>query len=123
LEHLNDPSDSIIKAMKWLKKDGIIQIEVPSSNHLIAKIYNLFYKIRGTNYVTNLSPMHEPFHLYEFGLKSFKEHSKNNSYKIIHYEYLVCSIYNLPRILHPFLKFVMSKTNTGMQLSIWLKKI
>ena len=32
--------------------------------------------MRGTNYVTNISPMHSPFHLYEFGLKSFEELGK-----------------------------------------------
>tara|TARA_B100000963_G_C22514348_1_gene619918 strand:+ start:234 stop:1103 length:870 start_codon:yes stop_codon:yes gene_type:complete len=123
LEHLNDPSYSIIKSMKWLKKGGIVQIEVPSSKHLIAKIYNLFFKLRSTNYVTNLSPMHEPYHLYEFDLKSFEEHSKRNGYEIVHYEYFICSIYNIPTLFHPVLSWIMKITNTGMQLSIWLKKL
>jgi 2-polyprenyl-3-methyl-5-hydroxy-6-metoxy-1,4-benzoquinol methylase len=123
LEHLNNPSKSINKAMTWLKPGGVIQIEVPSSNHLIAKLYNLFFKLRGTNYVTNLSPMHEPFHMYEFGLRSFKQHAKNNNYEIAKYQYFVCNIYNIPKIFHSSLRYIMKKTNTGMQLSIWLRKI
>src|SRR5690606_18431706 len=38
LEHLYDPSDSILKALKWLKSNGIIHIEVPSSKWLTVRI-------------------------------------------------------------------------------------
>ena len=122
LEHLNNPSESIAKAMSWLKPGGLIQIEVPSSKHLIAKLYNWYFKLRGTNYVTNLSPMHEPYHLYEFGMESFQKHATQNNYKIAHFEYMVCSIYNIPSLLHPVLRQIMAATDTGMQLSIWLRK-
>ena len=123
LEHLYDPSYSIEKALKWLKPGGLIQIEVPSSKHLISKIYNFYFKFRGTNYVTNLSPMHDPYHLYEFDLKSFEINSNKLGYTIAHHEYFVCKIYNIPSLFHPILKWIMKNTNTGMQLSIWLKKL
>lgn len=122
LEHLYSPSEALEKALKWLKPNGIIHIEVPSSKWLIAKLYNWFFKLRGTNYVTNTSPMHEPYHMYEFDLKSFQKNSKLLGYKIIDYEYSVCNIYFIPKIFHSFLKWYMKKTNTGMQLTIWLKK-
>lgn len=76
LEHLYNPSESIKKALKWLKPNGIIHIEVPSSNWLINKFINFFYKLKFSDYVGNTSPMHEPFHLYEFSLKSFEKHAK-----------------------------------------------
>jgi len=60
-EHLYHPAQSLEKALKWLKPDGIIQIEVPSSKHFIAKLFNFYYRVRGTNYVTHISPMHNPF--------------------------------------------------------------
>ena len=122
LEHLYEPSESIEKAIKWLKPGGLVQIEVPSSKYLISKIFNLYFKIMGTNYVTNLSPMHVPYHLYEFDLKSFELNAKKLGYEIAHFEYFVCNIYKIPTILHPMLKWIMKKTNTGMQLSIWLRK-
>jgi 2-polyprenyl-3-methyl-5-hydroxy-6-metoxy-1,4-benzoquinol methylase len=121
LEHLYDPSDSILKAMKWLKPNGIIHIEVPSSDWLIGKIINLFYKINRTDYVGNLSPMHEPFHLHEFGLKSFQEHSKKYNYDLAFHEYFVCQTF-MPKISDYFLKPFMQWTNTGMQLCVWLRK-
>lgn len=122
LEHLYHPAQSIEKALQWLKPGGIIQIEVPSSRHLIPKIINLYYKLIGTNYVTNISPMHEPFHLYEYGFKSFEELAKRLGFEIAFHEYYVASIYHIPKPLHPVLKSYMKRTNTGMQLAIWLRK-
>jgi 2-polyprenyl-3-methyl-5-hydroxy-6-metoxy-1,4-benzoquinol methylase len=122
VEHLYSPKICIEKAMKWLKPGGIIQIEVPSSNWLISKYMNLFFKLRGTNYVTNLSPMHTPFHLYEFDLCSFQELGKTIGYTIDHYEFSVCEIYFIPKFLHPIFRWYMNKTNKGMQLTVYLKK-
>jgi 2-polyprenyl-3-methyl-5-hydroxy-6-metoxy-1,4-benzoquinol methylase len=121
LEHLYDPNDSIRKALKWLKPGGVIHIEVPSSDWLTHKIINIFYKIRGLDYVGNLSPMHEPFHLYEFGLKSFQLNGKNLGYDVVRHDYYVCQTF-LPKQLDFILKPYMAKTNKGMQLCVYLKK-
>lgn len=121
LEHLYDPSNSIIKAMNWLKPNGIIHIEVPSSDWLINKIVNAYYKLIGTDYVANISPMHEPYHLYEFSLKSFIQHSHIHNYKIALHQYYVCQTF-MPKIMDSILKPYMKRTNTGMQLCVWLKK-
>lgn len=121
LEHIYDPSLAIEKALKWLKPGGLIQIEVPSSDWLTNKIFNLVYRLQGLDYVGNISPMHTPFHLYEFGLKSFELHSAKCNYQIAEYQYFVCDTF-LPKILDPIMKPLMSKTNTGMQLNIWLQK-
>ena len=40
----------------------------------------------GTNYVTNLNPMHVPYHLYEFDLKSFEVNAKKLGYESAHFE-------------------------------------
>lgn len=121
LEHLYDPDASIQKALKWLKPNGLIHIEVPSSDWLINKIINFYYKLRMTDYVGNLSPMHVPFHLYEFSLNSFKKNSRKNGYEIAFYEYYVCKTY-MPKFIDFFVIPYMKITNTGMQLCVWLRK-
>jgi 2-polyprenyl-3-methyl-5-hydroxy-6-metoxy-1,4-benzoquinol methylase len=122
LEHLQDPSAAIARALEWLKPSGIVQIEVPSSDHLVSKVINFYYALRGTNFVTNLSPMHTPFHLYEFTLKSFQRNGARLGYAIAHHQYDVCEIMNLPRIIHPPLRWLMRRTDTGMQLTVYLRK-
>lgn len=121
-EHLYEPSVVLEKALKWLKPKGIVHIEVPSSKWLMPKFMNFYYKLIGTNYVTNLSPMHSPFHLYEFDLKSFQKLTFKREIVIEKYYYDVCSIYYVPKIFHPMLKYYMNKTNTGMQLTVYLRK-
>lgn len=122
LEHLYDPSEAISRAIKWLDKEGVIHIEVPSSDWLISKLINIFYRISGVNYVTNISPMHAPYHLYEFSLQSFIANGKINNYEVISHDYSVCSLMHVPRFLHPLFRWYMLKTNKGMQLTVWLKR-
>jgi 2-polyprenyl-3-methyl-5-hydroxy-6-metoxy-1,4-benzoquinol methylase len=121
LEHLYDPAASIAKAMKWLKPGGVIQVEVPSSAWLVHRLINFYYKLRGSDYVGNLSPMHSPFHLYEFGLKSFSENAVQNNYEIAFHEYYICKTY-MPKFVDFFIRPYMKYTNTGMQLCVWLRK-
>jgi|TARA_Y100000310_G_scaffold32747_1_gene31023 2-polyprenyl-3-methyl-5-hydroxy-6-metoxy-1,4-benzoquinol methylase len=121
LEHVYNPSESIKKAIKWLKPNGVIHIEVPSSAWLINKFNNVFYRLTLTDYISNISPMHAPFHLYEFSLKSFKLHAQQNAYVIAFHEYYVCKTF-MPKIVDKILKPYMRLTNTGMDLCVWLRK-
>jgi 2-polyprenyl-3-methyl-5-hydroxy-6-metoxy-1,4-benzoquinol methylase len=120
LEHLYDPSATIQKAMTWLKPNGILFIEIPSSDWLVPKIINTYYKLRGTDYVTNISPMHVPFHLFEFSLKSFELNAKKNNYEIAFHEFHVCPTY-LPKIFDIPLKMYMEATKTGMIIDLYLR--
>ncbi len=121
-EHIYEPAKSLEKALEWLKPNGIIHIEVPSSKWLMPKFMNLYFKLSGTNYVTNLSPMHVPFHLHEFDVNSFQELSKRLNFSIAKKKYDVCEIYYVPKFIHPLLKWYMNKTDKGMQLTVYLKK-
>jgi len=121
-EHLYHPASNLEKSLKWLKPQGIVHIEVPSSRWLISRFINFYYKVAGTSYVTNLSPMHVPFHLYEFDLKSFQLLGQRLGFSILKHKYDVCDIHHVPKILHPVFRSFMKRTNTGMQLTVYLKK-
>lgn len=121
LEHLHDPSAAIKRAVCWLKPNGLIHIEVPSSKWLVSSMINLYNKVRLTDFVSNISPMHAPFHLYEFGLESFTRNGLRQGYEVAFHEYFVCKTY-MPKLVDFFIKPYMRFTNTGMQLSIWLKR-
>jgi len=122
-EHIYHPAQTLEKALRWLKPNGIIHIEVPSSKYTQAKLLNLYFKLAGTNYVTHISPMHPPFHLYEFGLKSFEELGKQIGFQIEKYHYEVCEINFVPKIFHPIMRKYMKLNNTGMQLTVYLRKV
>ena len=122
LEHLTNPSLAIVQALKWLKKDGIMHIEVPNSNWFVSKLGNLYYKIFSPGFASNLSPMHSPYHLYEFSHNTFEKHGEKHNYEIASYKYHVCNTY-LPAFLNVLAVPYMKYSNSGMQLVIWLRKL
>ena len=122
-EHLYDPAANLRRCMKFLKPGGIWYAEVPSSNWLIARLINRYYKLVGTSFTTNLSPMHIPFHIHEFTHRTFVKNSEiGRLYEVCSYEYEVCPVRHFPKVLHPAVNKLMEKTGTGLQLHIWLRK-
>ena len=123
LEHLYHPAKSIERALYWLKPGGVIHLEVPSASYLMAVFINFYFRVMGTNYVTHISPMHEPYHVYEFDIQSFHAHAKNSqAYEILHFEYYPCAPTYFPKTLQKILNKIMDSTNSGMQLAVWLRK-
>ena len=122
LEHLYDPSGSLKKALGWLKPGGLIVLEVPSGDWLIAKMVNVFFRFRGTGYVTNCSPMHSPFHLYEFTREAFRRNGGRMGYTIAAATYDVGGETVLPSLLQRLLNPVMRQTSTGLTLNLVLRK-
>ena len=121
LEHLFHPGLILRNAARWLKPDGLIHAEVPSSRWLVGRMINAFYRLSGTSFVTNLSPMHAPFHMYEFSVEAFRRHGALHRLDIESHRVEVCKT-QLPRIFDPLLKPSMKATNTGLQLVVWLKR-
>jgi SAM-dependent methyltransferase len=122
LEHLQSPSRALERALKWLKPGGVIQAEVPSSRWLISRVVNAYYRFRGTRLVTNISPMHVPYHLFEFSPRSFELHGRRAGYSVAERRFMVCSIPHVPRLMHAPLRWGMDRTGTGMQLEVYLRK-
>lgn len=120
LEHLYNPSAALQKVIRWVKPNGIVHVEVPNADYLISKLYNTFFRLRGTDFVTNISPMHTPYHLYEFTLKSFHLNGKALGYEVAHAEYYVgeSATPQVDRLLTP----LMNATKTGMGLIVYLRK-
>lgn len=123
LEHLYNPALCLMRAMSWLRPGGIIHAEVPSSDYLLHHLLNGYYRLIGSSYVANLSPMHAPYHLYEFTPRSFSILGKNIGFEVAEFSYHPASGRFVPRKLYPFFYPLMKATNTGMQLTIYLRKL
>jgi SAM-dependent methyltransferase len=121
LEHLHDPATALARAVVWLAPGGLILIEVPSASWLLSRLLNLANRARGLDYVTNLSPMHPPYHLYEFTLDSFERHARRAAYEVVDHRFYPCDTF-LPSPADAFAAHVMAATDTGMQLEVWLRQ-
>lgn len=120
-EHLYDPNQAIVNALKWLKPGGIIYIGVPSNRIFVQRLANLFYRLKGLDYVSNISPMHEPFHLYEFGTTTFAKNSVRNGYSIVKRDFWTTEDY-LFKKSSSLIKKIIKLTKSDMNLTIWLQK-
>ena len=120
LEHLPDPAAALEQALQWLRPGGVIHAEVPSSRWLIGRLLNVYFRCTGSGLVTNLSPMHPPYHLYEFSVESFRRHGARVGYSVVEADVFVGSTF-VGGALGRVLRGVMSVTGTGMQLTAWLR--
>lgn len=122
LEHLYNPALCLERALMWLRPGGVIHAEVPSSDYLLHQLLNVYYRLIGTSFVANLSPMHSPFHLYEFTPKSFRSLGHRLGFTLAEHSFHPASGRFVPRPLYPFFYRYMNHTDTGMQLTVWLRK-
>lgn len=120
-EHLYDPDAVLQRVLNWLAPNGLIFIEVPNARWLMATLTDFAYKIRGMDYTVHLSPLHSPFHIYEFSEKTFRLHAKRRGYKIELIRLYQGPTY-APKFLDPILHRWMQSTGTGMQLGVWISR-
>ncbi|MGE3992256.1 class I SAM-dependent methyltransferase [Pseudorhodoplanes sp.] len=123
LEHLYNPAKSIAKAMGWLRVGGIVHAEIPSTRHLASLIINTYYRALGTSYVTNTSPMHIPYHLFEFSIECFHKNGRRAGYEVAESWLEYYGLLNIPEFLHPPLKWWMDRTGRAQQLTVFLRKL
>lgn len=121
VEHVYNPSESILKCLKSLKPGGLLYICVPSSNWLRTKLINAFYKLTFSGFVTNTSPMHPPFHLHEFTKKAFYKHASIHGYEVEKIMIFPDRVLNLP-ILGSIFKTLTKIFDLGIRMDVWIKK-
>jgi SAM-dependent methyltransferase len=122
LEHLHDPASALETVIGWTTPGGLVYVEVPSANWLMARLLNVAYRLQGLDNVTNLSPMHPPFHLYEFTTEAFRRHGSHAGYEVVSHDFFACQTY-LPRPAARVAEQIMAATKTGMMLLVWLRPV
>lgn len=123
LEHLRSPSAALRTACRILKPGGIIMAEIPSSRAILPRLINLYYRLLGTSYVTNISPLHPPFHLYEFTHRSFVANGRRVGYELARHFYWQPELYNVPKALQSIIRAALEKTGRGDGLTVFLRKV
>lgn len=72
LEHLYNPSETLREVARILRPGGAVFIDVPNERGLYFRAGNFYQKLRGRNWVVNLSPTFAPFHVFGFGPRSLR---------------------------------------------------
>ena len=72
LEHLYNPAETVREIARILRPGGAVFIDVPNERGLYFRVGNLYQKLRGRDWVVNLSPTFAPFHVFGFGPLSLR---------------------------------------------------
>jgi SAM-dependent methyltransferase len=72
LEHLYRPAETLSEVARILRRGGAVFIDVPNERGLYFRVGNLYQKLRGRDWVVNLSPTFSPFHVFGFGPPSLR---------------------------------------------------
>jgi SAM-dependent methyltransferase len=72
LEHLYNPVETVREVARILRPGGAVFIDVPNERALYFRAGNLYHKLRGRDWVVNLSPTFSPFHVFGFSPRSLR---------------------------------------------------
>lgn len=123
LEHLPFPGEALVKASSILSKGGLIHIEVPNARWLVSDIIDSYYRLLGLRLTTRTSPLHSPYHLYEFSKQSFAAFAARHQLEVARSKSFVTAVPLFPGLVKKPIEWAVSLTQRHMQLEIWLRKL
>lgn len=83
LEHVDHPNDLMETFKEYMNDDALLFIEVPNTESTFLKIIDRFYKLKGLNWSSRLSPLHPPFHKYGYNPKSLRYILESHGYEVL----------------------------------------
>jgi SAM-dependent methyltransferase len=72
LEHVYEPAQLLGRVAAALRQGGLVFLDIPNECSLYNYLGNLYLRIKGRDWVTNLSPTFPPFHVVGFCPKSLR---------------------------------------------------
>jgi SAM-dependent methyltransferase len=72
LEHLYDPDRTVREIARVLRPGGVFFVDVPNEAGLYFRLGNLYQRLRGRDWVVNVAPTFEPFHVFGFSPRALR---------------------------------------------------
>jgi len=83
LEHMYTPELVISEIARVLRTGGVLFIDVPNEHSLYARAGNLYQRLRGRDWVVNLSPTFSPYHVFGFGPQPLRRLLANHGLEVV----------------------------------------
>lgn len=82
IEHLYDPAETVKELSRVIRPGGLVYISTPNEESVYQSLGNLYYKARGLDWVVNLCPTWNLYHIHGFSPRSLRYLLEGNDFQI-----------------------------------------
>jgi SAM-dependent methyltransferase len=84
LEHVERPQRLLDTSRRYLKTGGVVFIEVPNCDSYFLRMADLYFRMKGLDWSSRLSPFHPPFHRFRFTGRSLTLLLEQSGFRVLH---------------------------------------
>lgn len=82
LEHVPDPASMIAACRRLLRPDGVLYLDIPNEENLVARVVGALNWARGSSAIIALAPTFPPFHVWGFSPPSIRALLARHGFRI-----------------------------------------
>jgi SAM-dependent methyltransferase len=131
LEHLYNPLEVVREIERLLRPGGILWVDVPNEGGVFYRLGNTYHRLRGRDWVVNLSPTFPPYHVFGFTPSSLARMLEVAGLQVLRVEtyatpeIIDCGHSPVPPRLRPLGRLLMhvgARVGAGSYLDAWAAK-
>jgi 2-polyprenyl-3-methyl-5-hydroxy-6-metoxy-1,4-benzoquinol methylase len=82
IEHLYEPATTVAELSRVVRPGGLVYLSTPNEESVYQSLGNLYYKARGRDWVVNLCPTWNLYHVHGFSPRSLRYLLERNHFEI-----------------------------------------
>ncbi len=131
LEHVFNPVELLKEVNRVLRPGGVFWLDVPNEAGMFYRMGNAYMRLRGRDWVVNLSPTFPPYHVFGFTPGSLRRLLKLTGFKMLRLEtfattdVIETSESPVPTGLRPMARWLLragARVGAGTYMDAWLTK-
>jgi SAM-dependent methyltransferase len=83
LEHVFDPVELLTEIHRVLRPGGVLWLDVPNEAGVFYRLGNVYQRLRGRDWVVNLSPTFPPYHVFGFTPRALRVLADRTGFDLI----------------------------------------
>ncbi|HEX8459766.1 MAG TPA: class I SAM-dependent methyltransferase [Pyrinomonadaceae bacterium] len=82
IEHLYEPATTVRELSRIVRPGGVVYLSTPNEESIYQSLGNLYYKARGRDWVVNLCPTWNLYHIHGFSPRSLRYLLEGNAFEV-----------------------------------------
>jgi len=131
LEHVFDPVRVLMEINRVLRPGGMLWLDVPNEAGTFYRLGNLYQRLRGRDWVVNLSPTFPPYHVFGFTPRAIRSLAEVSGFKVVRLKtYAAGAVIEtrespVPPLFRPVIKWLLGvseRIGGGTYMDVWAIK-